>query len=166
MIFLFHNNLKLSKMKSIILTAILFMVCGYTAFAQKMKQAQVPTAVVQSFKSKFASAKKMRWERESATEFEVNFTQNGQSLSAKFNQDGQWLETEAEIKAADLPEAVRTSMAKNFKGYKADEIERVETADKGLIYEMELEIGKEKLEVQFSPEGTVLKKTTEKTAKD
>jgi hypothetical protein len=153
-------------MKSIIIAAILILGCNYMAFAQKMKQAKVPEAVVQSFKSKFSTATKVRWERESATEFEVNFKQNGPSLSAKFNQSGQWLETESEIKMADLPEAVRNAVAQNFKGYAADEIERVETSDKGLIYEMELKRGKEKWEVQFSPEGTVLKKMDEKQAKD
>ena len=153
-------------MKSIIFAALLLMGCTVTSFAQKVKQANVPAAVLQGFKAKFPTVQKGRWEKENATEFEVNFKQNGQSYSALFSPEGKWLETEQEIKAANLPEAVRTSMAKDFNGYKAEEIEKVETADKGLMYEMELEKGKETLEVQFSPEGSVLSKKVEKGKKD
>ena len=79
-------------------------------------------------------------------------------MSSNFGLDGKWLATETEIKLSELPQAVTTTLSKDYAGYKINEAEKVETPDKGIYYEVALAKGKLKVEVELNTEGKVLKK--------
>ena len=57
-------------------------------------------------------------------------------------------------------------MAKNFPGYKISEVAKVETPEKGLCYEIDVNNGKEAYEVQISPKGDILNKQPLKKEKE
>lgn len=129
------------------------------ACAQKISTNKVPSAVLTAFHSKFPNAKKASWEKENATEFEVNFKLNGEEVSSNFNDLGEWLETETEIEVSELPSKVQLILTSDFEGFKIKEACKIESKMDGNIYEAELKKGKETFEVLFSMDGKVLSKT-------
>lgn len=145
---------------------IAILVTGF-AQAQKLKESEIPKTVKDSFAQRFPNTKGAEWSKESESEFEAEFKTAGKKQSANFEQTGKWLVTETEIKKAELPKAVQAALTKEFVGYKIEEMEKVETANEGMQYEVELEKGELKYEVLFSADGKVLKKEEKKeTEKD
>jgi DNA-binding response OmpR family regulator len=81
-----------------------------------------------------------------------------EQLAALFDATGKLLETEFEIEEGDLPQAVKATIAKDFAGYKLDEIEK-STDAKGIIaYEMEATKAKTKLILCFDANGKLVSK--------
>jgi len=134
-------------------------------FTQKVTPDKVPAPVKQAFAKKFPGATEVNYEMEKK-DYEINFRDKGVEMSVNFDATGKWLETETEIKAAELPKEVSASVAKNFAGFRISEVAKTETPDKGLIYEMDLKKDTEGFEVQFSPKGDILKKTPLKKEKE
>ena len=149
-------------MKSIIIALCALTMCGSLAHAQKLTADKVPAPVMAAFKAKFATAAKVEWKLEDKTEYEAEFHIGAVEHSAAFDAAGKWLETETEIKTAELPVAVNQTLTKDFATYKVKEANKVESPDKGNFYEVDLVKGNEKLEVQLSATGAVLNKKVEK----
>jgi uncharacterized membrane protein YkoI len=116
-----------------------------------------PAKVAESFKTKFPTAKSVKWEKENEKEWEAEFKMEGKEYSANFSVDGTWLETEHEIKNNELPEAVKMALKNDFGVYEIEEIEISEKSN-GTAYEVELEKGEQTLEVVFDVSGKVLSK--------
>ncbi len=136
---------------------------GFNSFGQKSKQ--VPDAVKSAFTQKFPNTTKVKWDKENEKIWEAEFQFNGKETSANFDNNGLWLETEYEIALKDIPVAVKTTLDKDFLGYKIKESEISETAS-GKLYEFEIKKGKEKLEVGIDINGVVIKKEVEKKGED
>ena len=151
-------------MKQLILISMAFIFAGIVQ-AQKLKETEVPIAVKQSFATHFPKAKEVKWSKEGTTEFEAEFEIAEIKRSANFDPTGKWLGTETEIKKSELPQAVQATIAKEFAGYKLEEHEKVESPNKAILYEVELEKGKVTYEVQFSADGKVVKKEEKKEGK-
>lgn len=154
-------------MKAIIFAITISCLGASATYAQKITTDKVPASVQTNFKKQFAQANKVVWEMEEA-DYEVNFKNNGIEHSAKYNKEGNWLETEQEIKKTDLPTVVTQAVNKEFPKAELEEIEKVTFPNNKTVYEMEVEQGKQKFEVQFSTDGQLLKKevVTKKEAKD
>lgn len=116
-----------------------------------------PQKVRKAFAKKFPNIKKVKWEKESDTEWEGEFKMKGIEYSANFLQDGTWQETEHEIKKKSIPANIKTTLQTEFSDYEIEEAEISETKD-GSVYEFELEMGEEELEVVIDTNGRVLKK--------
>jgi hypothetical protein len=125
--------------------------------AQKSKE-QIPAAAKSTFAAKFPTAQKVKWSIEKPGEFEVEYTFNKMESSALFDAAGALLETETEISESELPAAAKTTLAKEFAGFKLDEIERSTDAKGVISYEMEAAKGKEKLELCFDANGKFISK--------
>ncbi len=147
-------------MKYLLLVTVLSFGILSTSCAQGKKTA--PAAVQAAFKAKFPTVQKAKWDMEDENEWEAEFKKDGKEMSANFNNDGTWLETETEIKSADLPQAVKDAMASQFAGYKTEEASMVQTAEMAAGYEVEMEKGETTIEVLFGADGTVIKQKTEK----
>ncbi|OOG76470.1 PepSY-like domain-containing protein [Algoriphagus sp. A40] len=126
--------------------------------AREPSEKEVPAAVKTAFSQKFPASKKVNWNMESATEWEAEFKQDGKEYSANFSTGGTWQETEHEIKAAEIPEAIKQTLAQNFAGFKIDEAEISEKKD-GSVYELAVEKGDEEWECVFNINGKLLAKT-------
>ena len=142
-------------MKTLILYAFAIGTC-MQAHAQKLQPQAVPPVVQNAFVARFASATQVKWEKEE-NNYEAEFKQDKQELSAKLSESGTLLEVEREIKPSELPAPVQAAIAKDFAGYKIKEAEVVE-ANGTTSYEVELSKGKEKLEAVFDANGKLLKK--------
>jgi len=133
--------------------------------AQQPKSEKIPSATKTGFAASFPTVQKVKWSVEKPGEYEAEFRLNGNEASALFDDKGNLLETETEIGSQALPQAVKTRIARDFAGYKLNEIEK-STDPKGVVsFEMEAVKGKEKLELSFDITGKLLGKEPLKAEK-
>jgi hypothetical protein len=78
-------------MKNILLVFITVLATAVAGYSQ----VKVPAVVKTAFATKFPDAKSIKWEKESKTEFEANFTIMDAKCSANYSNLGEWLETES-----------------------------------------------------------------------
>ena len=129
------------------------------------EQENVPEKVKSAFNKKYSGAKKVDWDMEEKNEWEAEFEMNKKEMSATFDQNGKWLETETEIEESQLPEAVTLSLKNNFKGYETEEAEYLESPEyKG--YELELEGKDGDITVLIGMDGKILKQASEEENED
>ena len=146
-----------------------FLFCVTLAICSNAQKAKVetPAAVKAAFSARYPAAQKVKWSIEKPGEFEAEFTQNKVESSALFDAAGKFLESEVEIREAELPQGVKTTLTKDFSGYKLDEIEQASDAKGVSTYEMEASKGKVKLELSFDSTGKLLsQKPLKKEDKD
>jgi uncharacterized lipoprotein NlpE involved in copper resistance len=148
-------------MKAITFTAAIFVFTVNTVCAQKVKESEVPKAVVTSFQNNFKGVKAEKWEKEKDGTYEAEFDWNKVETSATFNADGKLKETEQEIKTSELPKTAGDYVAKNYAGHKISEAAKITSADGKITYEAEVKKGKEEMDLIFDESGTFLKKETE-----
>ena len=121
-----------------------------------MKSHIVLFALLIAFEKRYANAQNVKWETDGKT-FEAEFTQNNTEYSAEFAPDGSWLATEHHIEINLVPPAVLESIKKSYAGYEIEEVEAIESAKHGNIFEVELELeedGKDQeKEVLFDSSG-------------
>ena len=137
-----------------------------SVYAQKISTDKVPAAVASAFKAKFPNAAKVSWEMENANEYEAEFKMNGEEMSANYDKEGKWMETETEIKVSALPVAVQSALKKDFADYKVEEASKIESAKNGKCFEAEIEKGKESYDALYTPEGKMLSKTKKEEEKE
>jgi hypothetical protein len=131
---------------------------GFTiANAQDVKEADVPAAVKKGFSTKYPGSKVEQWEKEGA-DYEAEFHLNKVESSAVFSADGAFKELEQEIKTSELPKAVAEYCKKNFVGYKLSEAAKITDAAGNVMFEAEMEKGKEHFDVMFDDKGAFVKK--------
>lgn len=152
-------TIKFKIMRTILFSGLaLFLMAGC---GEHISTSKVPNPAVESFQSKFPSASNVKWGKENETTYEAEFKMNGQSMSATFDANGSWQETETTIEMKDVPEPVKNFIHTNYAGYSIRESEHVETASNGLLYELEIKKGDETLEIKLTPDGTFLGKSEE-----
>ena len=149
------NQLQIIMKKHFYFLAAMLLVVLFTlpACSQKI---DVPSQVQLAFKSKFPDATKVKWSKESETEFETEFRLAGDEISANFSQDGKWVETEKEITKKSLPAAVQSTLDAKYAGYRIGEITFTETSEGDSFYEMEVKKGKEEMILHIAADGRVL----------
>jgi Putative beta-lactamase-inhibitor-like, PepSY-like len=101
-------------MKKLLLVALMFAVTP--SFAHKTDPAKVPIAVKQTFHDNFPEIKDGNWEKEHGN-YEVTFMQGGAKVSATYDKNGTWLETERKISTKALPPAANVYIEKTCKGH-------------------------------------------------
>ncbi|MBL7888638.1 MAG: PepSY-like domain-containing protein [Bacteroidia bacterium] len=143
-------------MKKLVFLSCLLL--GTYSYAQKVNSDNLPEPVKTAFKAKFADVKKAKWEMDYEN-YEAEFKYNKNEMSAKFDKTGKWLETEYMILPSDLPQAVKEYMNSNFAGFEIKEAEKVETADKGILYELDIKKGEAKYEISISETGKLISRT-------
>ncbi|HPQ20809.1 MAG TPA: PepSY-like domain-containing protein [Saprospiraceae bacterium] len=144
-------------MKNLMLIAVLSVAFSMQLCAQKSDSKNVSEKVKTAFSTKFPDAQKIKWQLEDETEWEAEFKMNGREYSANFDTEGNWKETEYEIKNSELPSNIRNILDKNFTDYEISDGEVVETSS-GKSYELKLEVGEEELDVTIDPLGNFTKK--------
>ncbi|MBL7818901.1 MAG: PepSY-like domain-containing protein [Saprospiraceae bacterium] len=118
---------------------------------------KAPSAVQTAFKKHFPTVTKVDFDKEKNGEYEAEFKMNGVEMSANFTVDGAWRETETEIAATALPANVSSAISKKYPTAKVVGAAKIETADRGTLYEADLKTGMKKAEVLFDTAGNVVK---------
>lgn len=125
--------ISLNKYSTMQKLMLLLLICFGTSFAA-CAQKTPPAAVVTTFNQKFQNVQELEWGKEKNGEWEAEFEQGGADMSANFSAEGKWLETETEIKVADLPASVQTALV----GKKVKEAAKILRADGSTVYEAEV----------------------------
>jgi hypothetical protein len=123
-------------MKKIVFTAVATGIIVFSAYGQKLKESQVPSAAKTAFEKKYPGVKGS-WDKEDAN-YEVNFKQNNKSMSAVIDKVGSIIETETDISVNNLPAAIKDYMKKHYANTKITEAARVEKANGEINYEAEV----------------------------
>ena len=141
-----------------ILKVLALSVLGFGLFAFVIYGGpKVPKKVKDAFTTMFPTAKSVKWDKESKTEWEAEFKIDKVEYSANFLEDGTWQETEQEIDENDVPQNVKNSFSSTFEGYDVKEAELSKTPT-GTVYEFEIKEGKTRMEVAIDLTGKVVKK--------
>ena len=152
-------------MKRIILLCLIASAIA-PVFAQKITTDKVPVLVYRAFKSKFPASNQESWAKEGKNVYEVDFFNEKKKQSATYDSIGTWLATETEIPYNQLPKAVSAAFNKQFGGFMVQETTQVESATKGMLYELIVNKGTEGYELQFSAKGDLLEKEVAKPEGD
>ena len=151
--------------KTIISVALaVFLLNGYSQEKKETKTAKsvnVPELVKKAFAAEFPSVAKVKWSIEKPGEYEAEFDLNKTGTSALFDSKGVVLEKESKMKESDLPQTIKSALAKGFVGYKISEIEKTDSKGK-VTYEMEAKKGKKESELVFDASGKLMKQAAEK----
>lgn len=149
--------------KLFLLTICLAFLASYSLLAQdKSKKVEVPSAVLSAFKAKYPKAEKVTWGLEKESEYEAEFVLNGIESSANLDSKGQFMEFETKIKESELPQVVKSTLAKDFASYKISDVAKSTNAKGIAEYEMEASKGKDKYEISFDASGKLLNKKVAK----
>jgi hypothetical protein len=148
-------------MKSTVLFLFIALMTVNFAFAQRIAAKKVPSPIITAFNGKYPDVTKVKWELEKDDHYEAEIKQNGEEQSVIFDKQGDWVETETELKATQLPEPVKQSISQQFPDFRIDEAEKSETHEKGVVYEVEVEKAKTSYKLIISPSGEILKKEKE-----
>ena len=114
----------------------LFATIGFAACAQKLDASNVPAAVKAAFAKQYPGIT-AGWEKEDGN-YEVNFKQNGNTMSALYEANGTLTEAEMDIKVSDLPATVQSYIKEHYKGKTVKEAAKITKADGTVNYEAEV----------------------------
>lgn len=140
--------------KSMLLMVALVM--ASVAFTQKLKEKDVPAAVLQTFAKAYPNIV-AKWEKEDG-HFEASFKKNTLEGSALYDANGALLESEIEIAVDALPAGVADYINKNYAGQKVKEASKIIDGNGAVTYEAALK-GKDLI---FDAQGKFLKEVKEK----
>ena len=130
------------------------LVCAYaTSFAQS----KTPTAAVAAFNQKFPNATKVKWDKESAHNYEAEFEWKGVNYSANFSDTGEWLETESPIAFNQLPEKVQSAFNIAHKEATVKAVAKIETSKGITKFEVEFKQGVKTVELFYTADGKEIK---------
>ena len=107
-----------------------------SAFATAAAAQGVPAPVQAAFTAKHPGITP-EWEKE-GSQYEAEYMVNGREHSSVFTASGDLVAEEMEIKAVELPEAVRTHVKNHLGNAKIDEAARINQADGKVVYEAEV----------------------------
>lgn len=142
-------------MKKTVLSLAIVAFFALNACEQTAKN--VPAESKKAFAEKFPGVEKVKWDRESDTEWEAEFKMDGNKMSAVFDSNGNWLETETETAKKDIPEAVSATLSREFGDYDIEEVEFIENSEyKG--FEIMLEKDEADISLVIDEQGNIIKK--------
>jgi hypothetical protein len=137
-------------MKAFILASFLSASSLFT-FAQDIKETEVPSVVMNSFKGQYADALKTEWEKK-GNNYEAEFEVGTVERSVILDPSGKVLMQKQEIANTELPAAVANAVKQNYKSYDLEEAEKIEYNGQ-TYYKVELERFFLDKDVIFTAEG-------------
>lgn len=109
-----------------------------------------------NFKKKYPNEKNAKWGEDNVGNYEAKFDEDGETYRADFDKNGNWVETENSMKYKNLPEVVKEAIKRDYDKDDIVEVERVESAKKGLFYDVEFKKGGKKHDVEYNSSGAII----------
>ena len=151
-----------------ILCAIWFMALSGFAQESKITKKELPPAVLKAFTTAYpkATIKGLSSEKEDGkTFFEIESVEGKTKRDLLYERDGSLVEIEAAIAAHELPDAVKTTIKREFPNGKVALAERT-TKGNMVSYELRIMSGKSKVTLTINPEGKILSKESSGAKKE
>jgi len=139
-------------MKNLLILAGLLI--GQLAFAQKVKEKDVPPKVVTSLNKHFKDNKKVSWEQADST-YIAGFEVYGKAGKASFRDKGRLIDSEIELAKDDLPFSVNHYIRKNYPDDKPGKILKLKNGENVIRYKVYLP----EVELLFDSGGQFISKT-------
>jgi len=144
-------------MKPLLLLACFIFSFATIGCSQKITEKDIPAPVKNAFNNKFPGATDIKWEKETKKELEANFKMNNADVSANFNLDGTWVETETTIPVTELPGAVTNAVNTKYPGAVYGRTEKIEKPGAKILYEVNITVNGKKKELELNPDGSMAK---------
>lgn len=145
-------------MKTTLVTALILLTTTFAFSSCKDSSYTPPKNVVSAFKAKYPSAKRVEWEVKNTyqvAEFHIDFTE----IEAWFDNNGQWVMTESDVKFSSLPVVIRNSFKSGEYGkWEVEDVDKLERAGMETIYIIEAELGEQEVALHYLENGTLVKK--------
>jgi Putative beta-lactamase-inhibitor-like, PepSY-like len=129
---------------------------------EKITLDKVPARIKRALKAKYPKAHVVSAAKETEggkTVYEFKLEDGDKKWEATFTPAGRFVGTEQTIEEGDLPAAVKKALHKKYpeaKVLKMDKETTGEGASAKVVYEIVIEMGSKKSEVQFDPKGKFL----------
>lgn len=143
----------MKKYALLLLTGIFSVTAHLHAQKKQEKPIQPSKQAKEAFETRFAHATQISWEKEGSSDFEVNFKNGNKEMSAVFDAQGKWKETETEMPAKALPAKAIAYLNQHYAGKKIEEVAKIEKADGTINYEAEVN----KKDILFDAGGQFIK---------
>lgn len=119
---------------------------------------KIPAAVTEAFKTKYPQAKNVEW-KDRLTFFQASFELDGAAHHARFNNKGEWDQTEKEISQSDLPEAVNEGFDKSkYSDWEVSSVAWIQYKDEHIEYRVLVKRSNlEKKYLYFNENGKLLR---------
>lgn len=135
---------------------LIFMCVSAIAVAQDINPSEVPETVRNTFMKDHKNATDIEWERD-MDNYKVEFDIGRKEYQVWYSTAGDVIKKEQEITEADLPEAVREAIKREYPGYYVSDVEMT-WHNNATTYKMEIEKGQEEWKVVFDAMGKTLHK--------
>jgi hypothetical protein len=124
------------------------------AYAQEIKEKDVPATLLTTFKTAFPNAKDVEWKLKDG-KYKVEFELNGLDHFAKYGTDGKLIARGMKIRTSELPNAVTTAIKDAYAARMIDDAYRVDK-DGAAFYLVKLK-GDPETKVLYTADGQVAK---------
>lgn len=152
-ILILFGGINENNMLKATLSTLLLLTIAASIFA-----GEAPAATQKAFIAKFPKAEKIKWEKESTNNYEASFTLGNVAMSANFDADGNWIETETSIAVKELPQGVSNYVAKIYPKAKITEAAKIERpATDVFIYEAQITENGKKTDLILTEDGKLTK---------
>ena len=127
---------------------------------QSLKKNDVPKVILDQFQKSYPKATVKGYAKETDAgkiAYEIESTEGATHRDVSYNADGSVIAIEESMAFADMPEAVRTNVKKEYAKSKISTCEKVTEGDV-VHYELIVKTGKKNQELVYNADGTMVKK--------
>lgn len=142
-------------MKKSLGIALLAAISSAHVFAQDIAATDVPSIVVNALQTKFSNVSDLEWEVEGEL-YKADFEIGTRDHKVWIGKTGIVTKHKADISKNDLPAIVKQHIDKDFKAYKIDDADKIES-DGNIFYEVELDGSADDRKLLFTSDGKLLK---------
>jgi hypothetical protein len=133
--------------------------CAMVSYGQDIKETEVPSVVLNTFKQQYAKAMDVEWKLKAGI-YKVEFEIGKDEHELWLEKTGKVIKHKEEIKATQLPQEVIATINKDYKGYKIHDPSKTDNA--GIVtYKLELKNATSELDVTFDKSGKVITKKSD-----
>lgn len=121
--------------------------------AQDIPQSEVPSVILNSFQQKFSDVSDLEWEIKGDF-YKAEFEIGKKDHDVWFNKEGKITRHKEDFPKGQLPEAIRSTLANQFKNYRVDDVDKIEMEGK-IFYQVELDGRPDDRIIRFNADGTI-----------
>jgi len=128
------------------------------AYAQDLKESEVPEIVRDRFKEKHPNVYVYEWEwKKKKMVYKAAFIIKGSKYEGYFTKEGVWIKTKRDLKTEDIPQKIRDGLSETaYAAWKIDDVEEHSTPRYELVYQIEVKSNKQKVLLYFAPDGKLV----------
>lgn len=144
-------------MKTTLVTTLIMLIATVAFSSCQNNNYTPPQNVTSAFKAKYPSANRVKWKVKNTYQV-AEFHTNSIEIEAWFDNNGQWIMTESDIKYNSLPVLIRNSFESGEYGkWKVEDVDKLERTGMETIYIIEVESGEKEVALHYLENGTLVK---------